>query len=66
MTTATDQLDAICRRQTARFISHLKDTGQHSERLASDFKRMMRFTFNDIKQVLPENYTEQSHVQVHR
>lgn len=64
-TPRTDQLDAICKRQTARFLDHLKGTGQHTERLESDFKRVMRFTFKDIKE-LPEYYTENKNVPVHR
>lgn len=55
------QLDAICKRQTARFLDHLRATGQHNERLERDFMRAMRFTFEDIKRLIHENSTERPH-----
>ncbi|MCF7855430.1 MAG: hypothetical protein K9N51_11580 [Candidatus Pacebacteria bacterium] len=44
-----DRLDHICRRQTARFLDHLRDTGQATARLERDVKRLMRFVFIDVK-----------------
>ena len=46
------RLDMICRRQTARFLDHLRDTGQHNERLERDVLRLMRYVFSDIKEAL--------------
>jgi hypothetical protein len=53
-------LDRICKRQTARFLDHLRDTGQHTEQLERDFLRMMRFTFDDVKKSVREFSTENS------
>jgi hypothetical protein len=61
-TTTADQLDAICKRQTARFLDHLRDTGQHTPTLEADFMRSMKFTFKDVKRVVETTSTEaQSH-----
>ncbi len=49
--TAAERLNAICRRQTARFLDHLRTTGQHTDQLERDFLRVMRFVFDDVKQV---------------
>jgi len=45
----TAKLDAICKRQTARFIEHLHETGQHSDRIQAAYQRSMRFVFQDVK-----------------
>lgn len=59
----TDYLDRICKRQTARFLDHLRDTGQATDRLERDVKRMMSFTFRDVKDAIHESCTEQIHAQ---
>ena len=48
----TAQLDAICRRQSARFLDHCKATGIYSDELAGAYKRSMRYLFSDIKKTL--------------
>ena len=52
------QLDAICKRQTARFLDHLRRTGQHTIQLERDFMRLMQFVFHDIKKLILGSSTE--------
>ena len=53
-------LDAICKRQTARFLDHLRDTGQSTTRLEGDFMRVMGFVIGDVKMYVQENSKDQS------
>lgn len=55
-----ERLDGICKRQTARFLDHLKATRQTTPRLEADIKRVFGFVFSDIKQALQENCPEAS------
>lgn len=43
------QLEKIRNRQLARFITHLKKTGQLTPGLESDVKRAYRFIFEDVE-----------------
>jgi len=52
------RLDAICRRQQARFLDHLRNTGQATPRLESDIIRFIGFTFSDVKTAVLENSPE--------
>ena len=60
MSAGGSQLDAICRRQTARLLDHLKDSGQLTARLERDVKRSLRFVFEDVR-ALQGPDTEQNH-----
>lgn len=44
-----DRLDRTRRRQTARFLDHLESEGRGGPEIARDVKRMMKFTFQDVK-----------------
>ena len=56
MTTAAptieERLDAIARRQTARFLDLQNKTGQSTTAIERDFKRSVRFIFDDVKSLL--------------
>lgn len=55
------ELDRICRRQTARFMDHLRAKNQLSWELETDISRMMNFTFSDVKKAIHEHSKELSH-----
>lgn len=53
-----EKLDAICRRQQARFLDHLRDTQQVTPRLEGDVSRFMGFVFRDVKGLFHEQSSE--------
>ncbi|MDY0149508.1 MAG: hypothetical protein RBT03_05430 [Kiritimatiellia bacterium] len=57
------RLDSICRRQTARFLDHLRATRQATQRLESDTIRFMGFIFKDVKTAIRERSEEAPHAQ---
>lgn len=57
------KLDSICRRQTARFLDHLRASNQATPKLESDVKRVFGFVFADIKQAVREHYPEATNEQ---
>ena len=48
------RIDAIARRQSARFLDRLRQAGECTPNLERDFMRAVRFMFDDIKAVLHE------------
>lgn len=46
------RIEKIRNRQLARFLDHLKRTGQFTPELEKDVKRSYRFIFEDIKTFL--------------
>ena len=52
------RLDTICRRQQARFLDHLRSTGQASPKLETDVSRFIGFVFHDIKTAIREESKE--------
>lgn len=46
---APDALDAIARRQTARFLDHLRANSLYSERLAVAVCRFVRYLIQDVR-----------------
>lgn len=55
------KLDSICRRQTARFLDHLRASNQATPKLESDVKRVFGFIFTDIKSAVREHFPEAFH-----
>lgn len=53
-----NKLDAICKRQQARFLDHLRDTRQATPRLETDVSRFIAFIFGDVKAIIHERSTE--------
>lgn len=53
-----DRIDKIHKRQLARLLDHLKETGQYTPTLEKDLKRSFGFTFQDIKRTLQEQDKE--------
>lgn len=62
-TTIEARLDAICKRQTARFLDHLRSSNQATAKLENDTKRVFGFVFADIKQAVREHYPEATNEQ---
>lgn len=56
--TIDDRLDAVCKRQQARFLDHLRDTRQATPRLETDVSRFIAFVFGDVKAIIRENSQE--------
>ncbi len=56
--TVTTELDSIYRRQTARFLDHLRETNQITPTLETDYLRSMRYTFKDVKRAVENNSPE--------
>ena len=52
------RLDTICRRQQARFLDHLRSTGQASPKLETDVSRFISFVFQDVKTAIREHSKE--------
>ena len=46
------QIEKIRNRQLARFLDHLKRTGQFTAELEKDIKRSYRYIFEDIETLL--------------
>ena len=55
------RLDAICKRQQARFLDHLRTTKQATPRLESDVCRFVGFIFLDVKTAIHEPAPEAHH-----
>lgn len=47
-----NQIEKIRNRQLARFLDHLKRTGQFTAELEKDVKRSYRFIFEDIETLI--------------
>jgi hypothetical protein len=45
----TDQLDRICKRQTARTLARLRKSGHLTHEVETEILRFARFAFQDIK-----------------
>lgn len=50
-----NQIEKIRNRQLARFLTHLKKTGQLTPGLESDVKRAYRFVFEDVETVIGQD-----------
>lgn len=46
------QLEHIRKRQQARFLEHLRETSQNTDRLEGDVCRMLHFVFSDVEKLL--------------
>ena len=57
------RLDSICKRQTARFLDHLRASNQATPKLESDVRRVFGFIFTDIKSAVREHSPEAFHEQ---
>lgn len=55
------KLDSICRRQTARFLDHLRASNQATPKLESDVRRVFGFIFRDVKSAMREHSPEAYH-----
>ena len=55
-----DKIKKIRNRQLARFLDHLKRTGQFTPELEKDIKRSYRFIFEDIENLLQGQDKENS------
>lgn len=62
--TIESRLDAICKRQTARFLDHLRTSNQATAKLENDTKRVFGFIFADVKQAVREYSPEAKNEQV--
>ena len=60
-TPINERLDAICKRQQARFLDHLRDTRQATPRLETDVSRFIAFIFGDVKAIIHEQSPEAAH-----
>ena len=52
MTTATEQLDQICKRQTGRLISRIRERGELTPTIEQDIVRQFGFFAQDAKQAI--------------
>ena len=53
-----NRLDAICRRQTARYLDRERQNRRLTPYAVRDFVRCMGFVFQDVKQAVRENAKE--------
>jgi len=51
-----DRLQQIHRRQVARFLDHLKRTGQYTPELEKDVKRAFGFIFEDVESAVSDKH----------
>jgi hypothetical protein len=49
-----ERIDAIAKRQSARFLDRLRQSGESTPKLERDFMRVVRFICDDIKQAIKE------------
>jgi hypothetical protein len=49
-----EKINKIHKRQLARFLDHLKNTGQLTPSLESDIKRSFGFIFQDVQSAIQE------------
>ena len=52
------KIDAIARRQSARFLHRLQQAGASSPGMERDYMRSVRFLCTDIKAAIRESYPE--------
>ncbi len=52
-----DEIEHIRKRQTARLLAHLEDTGQLTDRLRTDLLRSLGFMFEDVEKVVNTAWT---------
>ncbi len=52
------RIDAIARRQTARFLHRLQQAGESTRSIERDYMRSVRFLCDDIKAAVRESHTE--------
>ena len=57
------RIDAIARRQSARFLHRLQQAGASSPGMERDYMRSVRFICDDIKAALRESYPEAPNAQ---
>lgn len=53
-----NRIDAIARRQSARFLHRLQQAGASSPSMERDYMRSVRFICTDIKAAIRESYPE--------
>ena len=58
-----DRLQQIHRRQVARFLDHLKRTGQFTPELEKDVKRAFGFVFEDVESAVSETGKHGTHTE---
>lgn len=49
-----DRIDLIARRQSARFLDRLRQSGECTPNIERDYMRSVRFTADDIKATIHE------------
>ena len=52
------KIDAVARRQSARFLHRLQQAGASSPSMERDYMRSVRFICTDIKAAIRESYPE--------
>jgi hypothetical protein len=52
------KIDAVARRQSARFLHRLQQAGASSPSMERDYMRSVRFLCTDIKAAIRETYPE--------
>lgn len=56
-----NRIDAIARRQTARFLHRLRQAGECTPGVERDYVRSVRFICDDIKATISEHSQEAPH-----
>lgn len=52
------RIDAIAKRQSARFLNRLQQAGESTRSIERDYMRSVRFLCDDIKAAVRESYPE--------
>lgn len=59
------RIDAIAKRQSARFLDRLRQAGECTPTVERDFMRSVRFICDDVKATIREKSMEVSGEQIH-
>lgn len=58
------RIDAVARRQSARFLDHIRQAGSANPEIERDYMRSVRFLCDDIKAAIRETSQEAAHAPV--
>lgn len=58
------RIDAIAKRQSARFLNRLQQAGESTRSIERDYMRSVRFLCDDIKAAVRESYPEAMNAQI--
>ncbi len=61
MTTATDTIDRICKRQTGRLLCRIRDRGELTPATEKDIVRQFSFFAQDVKQASVQGFQGAGH-----